>query len=144
MRKIIVIAAVAMLMEVTTAQHGDISLPFFTGLCRYGSNDVDSLGTFSNINANACRQKCKGTNGCTAFAVDSVLSCVLYRGGPYTKGDGYSGITCYIMYIASTSTKTISTITATSTTKMTTHPTGAPTTTPKQTNLSGGEEDDDD
>ena len=77
----------------------DISLPFFTGLCRYGSNEVDSIGTFSNINANACRQKCKGTSGCTAIAVDSFQSCVLYKGGPYTKGDGYSGITCYIMHI---------------------------------------------
>ena len=60
---------------------------------------MDSLGTFSNINANACHQKCKGTNGCSAFAVDAFKSCVLYRGGPYTKGDGYSGIRCYDMQI---------------------------------------------
>ena len=58
---------------------------------------VDSISTSANINANDCHMKCKSTKTCTAFAVDSFKGCVLYRGGPYTKGDGYSGITCYIM-----------------------------------------------
>ena len=74
-----------------------IALPFFTGLCRYGSNEVDSIGTFSNTNDNACHQKCKLELGCTAFAVDNFNNCILYRNGPYTKGDGYADIWCYVM-----------------------------------------------
>ena len=83
--------------RIQTLLFSGISLPFFPGLCKYESSMVDLISTSTNINPNSCHIKCKNTNGCTAFAVDDFMSCVLYKGGPYTKGDGFFGIRCYAM-----------------------------------------------
>ena len=77
-------------------------LQAFDGLCRDGSDDKDSIRTLEATDYQDCYKQCKITDGCTAFVYSYTAAgsnCVLYRAGPYVKGNGVANIKCYIMPI---------------------------------------------
>ena len=77
----------------------DVGLPSFAGWCRYGSNERDHIKYITINGALSCKQQCLDTEACSAFSYQPEVknNCNLYQGGPYTKGDGRAGTTCYIM-----------------------------------------------
>ena len=80
--------------------HFSLGLLSFDGACRNGSGKYLVLGSEVSSSPMDCQQKCKHTNGCTAFGyVDGFegKNCDKYGGGPYTSGDGHPGYSCYIM-----------------------------------------------
>ena len=75
-------------------------LQVFDGYCRDGSDDKDSIRTLEATDYQDCYKQCKITDGCTAFAYDDNdpnEDCALYRGGPYTYGNGKENTRCYNM-----------------------------------------------
>ena len=70
------------------------------GWCRYGNNDTDWMQELVVADVDACRQACRSQQDCTAYSWeegDSTSPCDLYRGGPYTHGNGRANTTCYIL-----------------------------------------------
>ena len=71
----------------------------FTGNCLNKDGDH---GNFSGEKVNSpeeCHERCKKEMDCVAFGISATISnyCYLYAKGPYTKGDGSSCCTCYVM-----------------------------------------------
>ena len=78
------------------------SLVSYDGWCRYGPGKRSWMGAYIVKKALECQQYCIDNTGCVAFTfiVDDCKyceNCYLYRGGPYTYGNGKAGHTCYIM-----------------------------------------------
>ena len=72
----------------------------FAGYCEYGSGESNHLSGIRNISSvSKCQEECRISVGCVAFSYGESMDCDLYRGGPYTYGDGTDRITCYIMPI---------------------------------------------
>ena len=73
----------------------------YNGFCRNSQHNKDIIDFISVTDVSICNQKCKDTFGCTAFAFNSktlvgLSNCNLYRQGPYTHGDGYLHVLCYV------------------------------------------------
>jgi len=77
----------------------DDSVYVGSGWCRYGSEaDIWDLISFIYADHEAtCERECRYKKSCTAYAFEPGASagCNLYRGGPYTHGDGRNGTVCY-------------------------------------------------
>ena len=74
---------------------------YFGGFCRYGSDNSENMemqGITVN-NPQKCQQYCMGNTGCVAFSYTNgtTKNCNLYKGGPYTYGNGKRDTTCYSM-----------------------------------------------
>ena len=73
------------------------------GFCRKQFNDWYYFGSTSSFTASECYDKCKNKAGCAAFSFKGPTKwCETYRGGPggpYTKGSGNLGYTCYTLGI---------------------------------------------
>ena len=77
-----------------------LGLPSFAGFCRYGSDHRDWIKDLASTSGSKCLKQCQTTPKCVAFAFTPSgigRECDLYEGGPYTRGDGSVGSTCYIM-----------------------------------------------
>ena len=88
---------------------GELSqLQAFDGYCRLDGSDKPDLirtplSALSATNEQNCYDECKTTDGCIAFAYtsnghDRDPYCSLYRGGPYTRGNGGANSKCYTMH----------------------------------------------
>ena len=82
---------------------GDVlKLQTLNGFCQYGAGNKDVITEIDTYDANGCYYQCKVTDGCVAFSYITnalYIDCALYRGGPYTKGNGRGLTTCYLMPI---------------------------------------------
>ena len=80
-----------------------LDFPFsvsYSGYCRFESDKKDTIRELNTLNVRACYKECQSTKDCVAFAFDdddTGNNCDLYRGGPYTYGNGREYTTCYIM-----------------------------------------------
>ena len=77
-----------------------IELNVFNGYCRYGNFEYDELDRATTTNSITCYEKCKNNPQCSAFDYTynaQSINCILYHGGPYSKGTGYLYSRCYIM-----------------------------------------------
>ena len=77
-----------------------ISHRSFVGYCRYGSGDHAVMKNVLTNSSIGCHEECKANAGCVAFgyiyrAVST--NCILYRYGPYSKGNGNVNVRCYII-----------------------------------------------
>ena len=74
----------------------------FTGRCLYGSNEKDVIDDtgYDAKNISSCEEFCLKHVDCVAFGYNkysTIDNCDIYRGGPYTYGDGAWNHICYIM-----------------------------------------------
>ena len=75
-------------------------LQAYSGLCRDESGEREPTGFLTANDVNSCYDTCLGIAGCTAFAFNynkRGRNCHLFRGGPYTKGNGRAYTKCYVM-----------------------------------------------
>ena len=72
----------------------------YNGFCRFGSGRKNWIFDLDTANAMECYEQCKLRGDCVAFAYNLNFAgndCDLYRGGPYTYGNGRKDTTCYVM-----------------------------------------------
>ena len=76
----------------------------YDGWCRNGvDSETFSGGTGTDENSvTKCKRKCYRNMECVAFSYEtpkdsSWFNCKLYKGGPYTHGNGRRNTTCYIL-----------------------------------------------
>ena len=72
----------------------------FNGYCRYGSDSKDTFKSIDSDDVEECKRQCVATPNCVAYAYRENYGgkdCDLYRGGPYTYGNGRADIRCYIL-----------------------------------------------
>ena len=85
--------------------HPLATLTMFKGLCRYGYYREHLFYSIFAPGAKKCHDVCKMTSSCVAFTFETSVikmqkqysNCYLYKGGPYTFGNGEIGMTCYVV-----------------------------------------------
>ena len=75
---------------------------FFQGDCRYQNDENHILSRVQDHSLDDCKKNCLDTSGCSAFTYKVRLTgneCILFQGGPYTKGSKRSRKTakCYVL-----------------------------------------------
>lgn len=84
----------------TNSLYIGLGMPFFDGWCRYGPDRTDWMNSYTIKEERFCYEKCETINDCVAFSYDSNNvdePCSIYRGGPYTHGNGRYNTRCYLM-----------------------------------------------
>ena len=74
--------------------------PSFIGNCEDNSDDSYPDSIVSAQDCTECEEKCRKMSMCVAFSLDLPTvndNCNLYKGGPYTHGNGKTGTLCYIL-----------------------------------------------
>ena len=71
----------------------------FNGYCRYGAKKWGKLNFSLTVDSVlGCYDLCRATDSCTAFSFKkAVKGCSLFKGGPYTYGNGRHDVKCYVM-----------------------------------------------
>ena len=73
----------------------------YDGWCGTGDNTDVIIGQTEKDSYSACENKCYEYDECTAFSYETTAdpkyyNCQIYKGGPYTHGDGKTNTKCYI------------------------------------------------
>ena len=74
----------------------------YAGECRDGDDSSSVLDRSDENSFTECKEKCDSSEECVALAHQhptdtSRYNCILYKGGPYTSGNGQIDTTCYIV-----------------------------------------------
>ena len=87
-----------MLINTHCLLDGDVAT-VFNGYCRYGNDSKDFIKFIDTDDVQECKRQCVANPNCTAYAYRENYGgndCDLYKGGPYTYGNGRTDIICYV------------------------------------------------